>query len=131
MNATPDPHKKNHHKPTEEKGIKKNVETFCSYSKSNARDMIAYLLLVFGLIFLFFRPIGGLLIGIVAGAYFSKEIHQWISGYERFVEVQGMARSIILGGVFLALFISAPAIFIGAAIVVGLKVFIFTDTKGT
>lgn len=103
------------------------LESLYTYSKSNARDLIAYVMLVFGIIMLFFLPLyGQLLIGIVFGLYFSKEITYYCKNYEACIEQEGIVRSIVIGATLLAFFISAPAIFIGAAIIVGLKYFILT-----
>src|ERR1700753_1440744 len=92
--------------PPSEPVKKSDMEDFYTYAKSNIRDMIAYALMVIGIILLFFQPIyGGLLIGIVAGVYFSKEILNWIETYPQFLEDYGLVRSVVLGGLLLALFI--------------------------
>lgn len=110
------------------KSPKEKFDGIYKYAKTNPRDVIAYLLLVVGIILLFFQPVyGGIIIGIVAGIYFGEEIISVIKGYDDFVEEQGLVRSLILLGILLAFFISAPAIFIGAALVVCLKFFLAGD----
>jgi len=104
--------------------LKKNekIETLFSYAKSNTMDTIAYVLLILGIVFLFFREFyGGVMIGLVVGVYFSNEIISLVKDCNGYIEKQGMVKSLIVGGTLLALFISAPGIFIGAAIAAGLK----------
>lgn len=102
-------------------------EGLYTYAKSNTRDTIAYVLLIIGLILLFFAPFyGGILIGIVIGLYFANEIINVAKNINEFVDKQGVVRSLILGALTLAFFIAAPSIFIGAAITVLAK-FLFTE----
>lgn len=97
-------------------------EGLIDFVKSNTRDTAAYVLLVIGMVFLFFEPLfGGILIGLVAGIYFSEEINFLLKNGNEFIEEQGIVRSIVLGITALALFISAPGIFIGAALAIALK----------
>lgn len=98
------------------------IETLFTYAKTNTMDTIAYILLILGIVFLFFNPFtGGLMIGVITGIYFSEEIASFVEGYNNFIETAGMVKSLILGGALLALFISAPGIFIGGAIAAGVK----------
>ena len=95
------------------------------FSPSTARDIVAYVLLALGIVLLFFQPLyGGLLIGIVVGVYFAKDILFVVRHFEEFIDERGTARSIILLGLLLAFFISAPAIFIGAVLVMAIQLFI-------
>lgn len=103
-------------------------EDFFSYAKANAKDMIAYVLMVLGLILMFFNTLyGGLLIGIVSGLYFSREIVKLWAEREAFLDRHGLVHCVILGGLILGLFIAAPAIFIGAALVIVLKLLLMAD----
>lgn len=96
--------------------------------QATTKDLIAYIILVLGIILLFFQPIyGGLLIGIVTGIYFAKELIAICKDLPGFIDEQGIARSLILGGLTLAFFIAAPAIFVGAAFVVLLRWFVFNE----
>lgn len=105
-------------------------DSFYNYFSSSTRDLIAYILLVIGIVLLFFQQYyGGFLIGLVTGAYFSEEINTLFKNYQAFVDKQGLVRSLILGGLTIAFIISAPAIFIGIAFVVILKYFIFAESK--
>lgn len=98
------------------------VDTLINYAKTHTPDTIAYILLVIGIVWLFFNSFyGGLLVGLVAGFYFSQEILRIISSLDQIVEEHGLAKNLIFAGTALALFILAPGIFIGAAIMVGIK----------
>lgn len=104
-------------------------EGLYTYAKSNTRDTIAYILLVIGLILLFFAPFwGGLLIGVVIGLYFANEILSVLTNINDFIDRQGLVKSLILAALALAFFIAAPAIFIGAALTV-LARFLLADKK--
>lgn len=126
-----EPKKNGNNQPTRDNSNgEKGRGNWFNYAANNTRDIIAYIILVIGIIMLFFQPLyGGLLIGLVAGIYFSKEIIRIIKNCESMVEEEGVVRSIILCGVALAFFISAPAIFIGAAIIVALKLFLASDSN--
>lgn len=106
-----------------------NLDSVYDYAKKNTKDTVAYILLVIGLIFLFFEPSWGQgLIGLVAGYYFSDEIISAVLNCERTVNREGMGRSIVFGAAMIAFFIMAPFIFIGAAVVAGLK-YLFLSEK--
>lgn len=99
-----------------------------NYFQPSTKDMIAYVLLILGIILLFVSHLyGGALIGIVAGVYFSNEIIGLLKNANHLIEEQGLARSLILAGLALAFFISAPAIFVGAALVIALRWFVFSE----
>jgi len=113
--------------------IKKHekIEDLYRFAQSNTGDTIAYVAMVLGILILFFNPLyGGLLIGVVFGLYFSKEIAIPVRNLEEFIEEMGMVKSLILGGLLLGLFIEAfPSwIMIGAAVTVGIKQLIVPDT---
>jgi len=94
-----------------------HVEGLFSYAKSNTRDTIAYILLIIGIILLFFQPhYGGFLIGLIGGLYFSNEIISIANHFNDLIEEQGVVRVIVLAALFVGFFIMAPAVFIGAAI---------------
>jgi uncharacterized membrane protein len=105
-------------------------QKFFHTATNNVRDIIAYVLLILGIILLFFQHLyGGFLIGLVAGIYFSKEIIYLINNYEDFIENEGLVRSLILAGTLLAFLISAPAIFVGIAIAIALKILLVGTEK--
>lgn len=121
---TKDPKESNDH-PT---GNRLGTEDLLDYFKNHSRETISYILLILGILFLFYEPLavyGGLLVGVVAGIYFGDELVNYITNWKtsinssnRYVEV---ARHLIFSGLAIAFFISAPAIFLGAAISIGIK----------
>ncbi len=104
--------------------LKKNdkIDTLYNYAQGNTRDTIAYVLLILGIILLFFTPFwGGILVGLVLGLYFYDELISVVKDVNGLIDDQGMVRSLVLGASVLAFFIAAPGIFFGAAIAVGIK----------
>lgn len=101
----------------------KKGDDFFAYAKSNKEQTIAYILLVLGLLFLLFynNLLGGLLIGLVAGYYFSSEIIYYLRNIGQVVGGQDQLRYVILTALLLGLFIAAPGIFIGALVVAVFK----------
>lgn len=106
----------------EEKEKNENKMHLFSYAKTNTRDALAYIILIMGVILLFFERFSGeLLIGVIFGLYYSLEIQSLFRNFNEFIEEQGVVRGIVLGVVTIALFISAPGIFIGAVLAVIIK----------
>lgn len=113
-------------------GLKSNekLENLVSYATANTRDTVSYVLLIIGIILMFFHSFyGGALIGLIAGLYFSSEVMALIRLGNDLIEEQGIVKSLIAGGLLLALFISAPGIFIGFALAVGIRHLLFPDTR--
>lgn len=101
-----------------------------SLSTTNTRDSIAYVVLIIGIILLFFHPFyGGLLIGLITGFYFSAEILAFLHAINHLIDEQGIVRSLIAGALFLGLIISAPAIFFGMAAAVGIRKIFFPERE--
>lgn len=93
------------------------IEGLFSYAKSNTKDTLAYILLIIGIILLFFAPHwGAFLIGLIAGLYFSEEIIYIVQHFNDFIEEQGLVRILVLGALSVAFFIMAPFIFFGAIV---------------
>lgn len=108
----------------------KKLDSIVSYATANTRDTISYILLIIGIVLLFFHSFyGGILIGLIAGFYFSSEILAIIHSVNALIDEQGIVKSLIAGGVLLALFISAPAIFIGIALAVAIRQILFPDSS--
>ena len=114
--------------------LKKNekIEDLFSYAKSNTKDTITYVLMILGILMIFFEPFyGGGLIGILGGLYFSKEIMVPLRDLEAFIDEQGMVRSLMFGGILLGFFlIGGYPIFIGAAVAIGIKQLIAPSKAG-
>jgi hypothetical protein len=106
------------------------LEGLYGYASSNTRDTLAYVLMIIGIVLMLFHPFyGGALIGLLGGFYFAPELVYIVQNISKIIDLHGMVRSLIAGGVFVGLFISAPAIFIGMAIAVALKQIIFPEEK--
>lgn len=100
----------------------KNTDHIGHYIKHHSRETITYILLILGIVLLFFHPLyGGILVGIVTGIYFGDEIVDYLLHLKTAIHSSGIARNLILAGVAIAFFVSAPAIFLGIAIAVGMK----------
>lgn len=108
----------------------KEASGLFNFAKTNTKDAIAYIILIIGVILLFFERFSGeLLIGIIFGLYYSFEIQSLFRNFNEFIEEQGIVRGIVLGVTTIALFISAPGIFIGAVLAVIIK-YLFAADKG-
>lgn len=99
-----------------------NSSDLLNYFKVHLRETITYVLLVLGIVLLFFDQLyGGILVGLITGIYFGDEIVGYIKSWSSATDSKKVARNLILAGIALALFISAPAIFLGAAIAIAVK----------
>lgn len=106
------------------------IEGVYNYAKHNTRDTIAYILLLAGLLLMFYEPwYGGILVGLIFGLYYSKELMDFINNIEQFVHEQGFVKSLILGGLLLGFLIAAPFIYIGIAFALGLRYLLITPEK--
>jgi len=93
-----------------------------NYFKVHMRETITYILLVLGIVLLFFDQLyGGILVGLIAGIFFGDEIVSYIKSWASASDSKKVARNLIVAGIAFALFISAPAIFLGAAIAIAVK----------
>lgn len=105
-------------------------DSLANYFKNHYRDTIAYILLVLGIVLLFFAPVyGGVIVGLVAGIYFGDEVVDFITNWKMTINSYGMAKNLILTGLILAFLISAPAIFLGIAIAVAIKQLFMAQSK--
>lgn len=106
----------------------KNFDYLLRYAKSNTIDLFAYVVVVIGVMLLFFQPFyGTLLIGLVAGRYFAAEVLFVATHLNELVEEHGIVKSLVLGAVLLALLFSAPGIFLGMALMVAIRLFVLPD----
>ena len=95
----------------------KQPENFIEMVKQHKWDFISYLILAVGLFLSFFYPIvGGSLVGIVLGIYFSSSIKAAIQSFLNDIVADGIFRDfIILAGV-LALLIATPGLCIATVV---------------
>lgn len=117
--SEPNPPKKNEKNKFEDK-----IESFYDYAKQNKWDTAAHAVMLFGLILMFFIPFSGaLLVGLITGLYFSKEIAYAVKNRKQLIYEAGTVRSLVFLGTAVAFLIAAPGVFIGAAIVSAIKEF--------
>jgi hypothetical protein len=109
----------------------KNINRLMDQATENTRDTVSYVILIVGIVLLFFNPIyGGVLVGLVSGFYFAPEIISFWQNINDFVEDAGIVKSLIGLGFLLALFISAPALFIALIFAVIVRQVLFPETQG-
>jgi hypothetical protein len=101
-------------------------DSLLDYFKQHSRETVSYIIMITGILMLTYWPLyGGLLVGVVAGIFFADAIINYIKAWKGTVTSSGnyseVARHIILLGLAIAFFISAPAIFLGAAVAIGIK----------
>ena len=89
--------------------------SFWIFMKSHTGDAVAYSLLAAGLVICFFETfVGGMLVGLITGLYFS---HTFISAFHHFQELllkEGIFRGFIIVISLAAGIISAPGLILGA-----------------
>ncbi len=103
-----------------------------SFMKENTKDTIAYVLLIAGIMMMFFDSTaiyGGLIVGIIFGLYFAKELAYIVTNAQRLIEEEGIPKSLMLGALLLIILVKAPFLFIGAALVAVLKAFLANDNN--
>jgi hypothetical protein len=106
----------------EKDSSEKKAESLNDYFKSHTRETIAYILMILGIIWLFFDPLwGGVLVGLIAGSYFGDEIVSYLKEWKMGSDYKTITRNFIIGGVAIAFLVSSPAIFLGMAVAVGIK----------
>ncbi len=98
------------------------VEGFISFTKSNMGATIAYVVLFIGILLSIFHPfLGGLLIGVIGGIYFGDNILRWVLELSEQMDTEDLIKNLILGGIILGLFVQAPGIVLGTALVMAFK----------
>ena len=109
--------------PSGKKDETSKKKDFFTYATSNKEQSIAYILLILGLLLLLFfnTLLGGLIIGMVAGYFFSADIIYYLRNLNLVFGRQNHLRYVVLTALLLGLFIAAPGIFIGAIIVATFK----------
>lgn len=111
----------------------KNEDKFSdvfSFMKENTKDTIAYVLLIAGILMMFFDSVsiyGGLIVGIIFGLYFAKELAYLVTNAAQLVEEEGLPKSLMFSALLLIVLLKVPFMFIGAAIVAVLKAFFVSE----
>lgn len=111
--------------PKDEKSSKKPIpdlpltkEGFKEFFSEHKWDAFSYLVLFIGLLItaIFDRFIGGILVGLVLGMYFSQDIHHKFSFFKEYLDQRGIFRSFVLLAAIIALLLASPGLCIGTAI---------------
>ncbi len=107
--------------PTRKKGPQEDLfskEGFMHFVKENKWDTFAYLVLFLGLLItvIFDRFIGGMLVGLILGIYFSQDVREKFSFFKEYLDQHGIFRSFVLVAALIAIFIASPGLCIGTAI---------------
>lgn len=93
----------------------KSTDDLLNMVKTNAKDIVAYVLLVVGIILILADSFwGGFIVGIVLGYFYRSEIIQTVMNYQRIIDQEGILKSVVIGGALLALFLGSYSLFIGA-----------------
>lgn len=125
-----DPSKKNFSEGWE--NLKKNnrLHRLYDYSKQNPKDTIAYILLIFGIIFFFFNAFfGSLLIGIVLGFYYFSEFNFFFQHLNEFIEEQGLVRSIVALAAMLVIAFGIPGLILGTVFSIVIRRIVGVDHR--
>ena len=112
--------------------IRKNekIEGIYNYAASNTRDTLSYILMIVGIVLLFTHPFyGGFIVGLIFGLYFTQEITATLGSLNDLIEFQGMVRSLIFGGLLLALLVLAWPIYIGAAMAIAIRHILYPEEQ--
>lgn len=109
---------------------KEKMEDLYEYARQNKTDTLAYAVIIIGLVLLFFAPFyGGLLIGIIAGIYFYKELIGYVKNRKQMIYEAGTVRSIIFVGTWVGILIAAPGIIIGALVAAAVRYLITPEVS--
>lgn len=91
------------------------------YTMKNKEDLITYILLAIGIIVLFFNPlIGGLILGIIVGYYFSAKIIDIISHGKKLYNSPKI-ETVVLAVALLGLLIVIPSFILGTLVIAAAK----------
>ncbi|MBA2728042.1 MAG: hypothetical protein H0U49_07715 [Parachlamydiaceae bacterium] len=108
----------------------KSGSDILSFMKENTRDTIAYVVLIAGIMMMFFDNVaiyGGLIVGVIFGLYFAKELAYLVTNAGTLIEEQGVPKTLMIGALLLIFLLKVPFVFIGAALVAVLKAFFGDD----
>lgn len=113
--------------PKDNKPGNKKVEELCSYAKSNKEEIGVYIALGLGILFLFFAPFfGELILGLLVGFYFSKELAIFFQNTRSLLDMHGRMRYTVLIGVIIGLLLLVPVLFITSVLTASVKQFFFS-----
>lgn len=103
-----------------------------SFIKENTKEAVTYVVIIAGLLMMLFDGIavyGGVMLGILFGVYFSKELAFLMSNANRMIEEEGLPKSLVFGTFLLVVLFKIPFFFIGAVLVAAMRVFFVSTEK--
>ncbi len=101
----------------EPKDPKKEIQGLIQFVRENRWESISYVIMFGGLILSIFDPfLGGILVGLILGIYFSQEIIDKSICFKEMIVRDGIFRGFIIIAAVLALLIEAPGLLLGTII---------------
>ncbi len=101
----------------EPKDPKKEIKGLIQFVQENRWESISYVIMFGGLILSIFDPfLGGILVGLILGIYFSQEIIERSISFKEMIIRDGVFRGFIVIAAVLALLIEAPGLLLGTII---------------
>ncbi|MDF2549838.1 MAG: hypothetical protein K0S07_905 [Chlamydiales bacterium] len=102
--------------------IKAGLEEIQQFASQNTKDAVAYLVLFIGILLSAFGNFyGAVMIGLVAGAYYSCWIISRLKKISHLVETEGIFKSFVAMGTLLGFLMASPGIFLGMGISVAVN----------
>lgn len=96
------------------KSMKEMGDGFLKCILNNKWESVVYLILLIALVCsIFERFIGGLIVGVIVGAYFSTEIKERFENFKDALVDKGIFHSFVLIALLLAILIASPGLFLG------------------
>lgn len=106
------------------------VEQLCNYAKSNKEEIGVYTALALAILFLFFAPLlGELILGVIGGFYFAKELAQFFQNSRFLYDDHGRLRYTVIIGLLVGLFLMVPVFILAILLTASIKQFFFSSQK--
>lgn len=113
------------------KKIEPSQEGFVQFLLHNKLDAVAYLVLFCGLLLsLFHLFFGGIIVGIILGLYFSKEMQTRLMQFKDFLAHEGVFHGFVVIAAMIALFIASPGLIIGTFCGAFIRPYLGNSLKG-
>jgi hypothetical protein len=107
----------------------RKLDDLYGFASPSNLQIITYIVLVLGLIIIFFNTLlGSMIIGSVVGFFYSDEVIYYLKNAAQMFNSKQPLHAIIIAALILGVFISTPGFFFGIA-VAAIKQLLFSDTK--
>lgn len=108
----------------------KKGESFLDVLTTNKWDAIAYVALFLGLLIsVFERFIGGSIVGLILGFYFSDAVKASLVQFKEYLADEGIFKGFVLLAGALSLLIASPGLVMGSLLGAFIQPFIMNSTK--